>query len=345
MNITRRALIAALGPLASTALVPATAAEALKPVTIAMAIDGFQFTPLYVARANGYFQAEGLDVTLLPSGGGAKAMTTVLTGAAQVLAAVASEVINADNHGQKVLIFAALLERPVSSIVVQQEVALKYGVTLQSPLPQRLAALRGLKIGISSVRSASDAITRVLLMGGGIDPTREVELVPTGGGANQVAAFMAHKVDAVSTSSPSTEELLLRGRGVELFDISKGDNPIYRRYPWTVVSANRAWLEGNPQTVAGLVRAFAKAQRFVHDDPEGTAKILRGVFPRIDPAAFDAACQRTFQAVAANPSVSVDAIASSFDEFRRLSTEKLVVTPEQITTNAYVEAALGKPAR
>ncbi len=251
---------------------PFAMAQTATPVTIAIAVDGFQFTPLYVARANDYFKAEGLAVQLLPSGGGAKAMTSVLSGSANVLAAVASEVINADNHGQNVEIFAALLERPVMSVVVQREIATREGLSLTSPLDKRLAALRGLKIGISSTRSASDAITRVILTRAHLDPARDVEIVPTGGAANQVAAFLAGKVDAFTGTSPSPEEVLARGQGVELFDVGNGDVELYQHYPWTVISAKRDWLQSNPTVVRGLIRAFAKAQQFVRENPEEPEK-------------------------------------------------------------------------
>jgi NitT/TauT family transport system substrate-binding protein len=312
----------------------------LTPVTIAIAVDGFQYTPLYVARAKGYFKAEGLDVELLPSGGGAKGMTAVLAGSANALAAVASEVINADNHGQDVQIFAALLDKPEMSVVIQKDVAERLGVTADSPLDKRLAALRGLKLGVSSAKSASDAIIHVLLAQAHLDATRDAEIIPTGGAANQVAAFMAHKVDGAVATSPTPEEVIARAGGVELFNVGNGDVPLYRSYPWTVLSARHDWLDANPRVVGGLIRAFAKAQAFIHQDFDGTVKIMRAVFPRIDDGAFLAACKRNFPSVAAGPAVHLDAIATAFDEFKLLSTDKLNVTPDQIASNRYVEAAL-----
>ncbi len=106
------------------------------------------------------------------------------------------------------------------------------------------------------------------------------------------------------------------------------------------MSAQRDWLDANRDVVGGLIRAFAKAQKYVHDDPAGAQKIMRAVFPQIDQAAFLAACERNFPAVAADPSVRLDAIATAFKEFETLNSDPLTVTPEKIATNDYVAAAL-----
>ena len=120
-----------------------------------------------------------------------------------------------------------------------------------------------------------------------------------------------------------------------------GDVAIYKNYPWTVLSAQQSWLQSNADTVKGLIRAFAKAQRYVRENPEGSRTILRAVFPRIDEKAFLAACNRNFPSVAQDPSVKLDGIASSFAEFNILNKgEALKVTPDQIATNKYVEDAL-----
>jgi NitT/TauT family transport system substrate-binding protein len=336
----RDLLVVGSALLASAGSRPASAAPAsTEPVSIAIAVDGFQFTPLYIARANGYFQAEGVAVELVPSGGGAKAMTALLGASVQVSAAVASEVLNADNRGQNVLIFAALLDRPVMSVVLQGDVAKRLGITSNSPIDARLAALKGLRIGISSPKSASDSITRVIVQQARLSVDRDVDIVPTGGAADQIAAFLARKVDAITATSPSPEESIIRGGGVEMFDVA-ADVPLYRGYPWTIVSAKRDWLDANPASVRGLIRAFARAQRFVRENAEGARAVLRGVFPQIDDAVLAAACKRNFPAVAANPDVRLPAIATAFTEYKALNADPLTVTPGQISTNAYVEAAL-----
>ena len=84
MKTSVRRLLLALLLLAA---LPAGAAEPTK-ITFVQSSFGFNFVPLAVARAEGYFADEGLLVDVVLTGGGPKAMTALLGGGGQFSASV-----------------------------------------------------------------------------------------------------------------------------------------------------------------------------------------------------------------------------------------------------------------
>src|SRR5581483_10656659 len=58
---------------------PSVAADSTK-ITLVQSSYSFNFVPLDVARTEGYFAAEGLDVDVVLAGGGPKTMTALLGG-------------------------------------------------------------------------------------------------------------------------------------------------------------------------------------------------------------------------------------------------------------------------
>ena len=106
-----------------------------------------------------------------------------------------------------------------------------------------------------------------------------------------------------------------------------------------MLSAKKDWLDANPRVVRGVVRALARAERYVQSDPDGTKNILRTVFSQLDEPAFNEAFRRNMPAVPGDPTIKPASFAGAFTEFAAVSTDKLTITADQIATNAYVAAA------
>lgn len=75
----------------------------------------------YQAQARGFFNAEGLDVTLIPGGPGAHVMPSVATGKAQIGQADSTSTLLQQAEGLPVLQFAAVFQDDPSGILVHAD--------------------------------------------------------------------------------------------------------------------------------------------------------------------------------------------------------------------------------
>src|SRR5262249_32580393 len=129
-----------------------------KPIKIAIGGYTFAFMPLLVATAAEFMKAEGLDVTLINTGGGSNTMAAMLGGSVDVAGLVMSDVVLAVSKGQKLNAIAPLISQYASDAVISKKAAEKVGLMPGMPLKERMARLNGLTLAISSRGSGTDKI-------------------------------------------------------------------------------------------------------------------------------------------------------------------------------------------
>ncbi|MGE0717346.1 MAG: ABC transporter substrate-binding protein [Alphaproteobacteria bacterium] len=334
------ARLAAAAAVLAAASLHGPAATAAEEVTFAQSIDGFLYGPLYIARAGGYLEREGVKPNIVISGGGSKAMTAMISGSADIYVGAPFELINAANQGRKVVAFATLMERRPSQIIIRKEVADRIGITSSSPLEDRMRALKGMKLGVSSAKSSGDGLMRYFLKKVGYNPDRDAEIVPVGGAAAAVAAFATGKVDIMSFTSPVIEQALVRGPGIILIDLVSGEIPEYKGYPFICLIAREEWLDANPKAVGGVIRALAGAEKFMRENKDAARGMLRQYFPKLEEDLFLASYETNWPGYAASPTVVPANFGVAFKEYDGAADQPAKVTPEQIATNRYVAAAL-----
>src|ERR1700751_4330494 len=88
--ITRRTLIVG-SALAAGFASRSRAEDAARPITIAIGAYPFAYLPLLVAISAGFMKAEGLDVSLVNTGGGTNTMAAMLGGSVDVEGLVMSD--------------------------------------------------------------------------------------------------------------------------------------------------------------------------------------------------------------------------------------------------------------
>jgi two-component system, oxyanion-binding sensor len=116
---------------------------------------------------------------------------------------------------------------------------------------------------------------------GGVNPDEDVRMVvlPPSFMANSLASGL---VDAFCVGAPWNSIAVDRGVGHILHFVSE----ILVRAAEKVLAVRQSWSERNPDTLAALVRASARASAFVEDNREETARLLArpdriGVDPEI----------------------------------------------------------------
>jgi len=225
------------------------------------------YAPFYAAHALGAYEAEGVEVELLPSPGAGKAEAALLAGEAEVMWMGPIRIMKAHEQdaASPITAFAEVVCRDPFSLV---------GAT---PNPGfRLADLLGKRFA-----STSEVPTPWLCLAGdlhadGIDPARLERIIGRAMPEN-VAGLAAGEIDVAQMFEPYVEMALRTGAHVWLPASARG------RTSYTVFATTRQRLAADPEPFRRMVRAIYKTQRWVHAHgaPE-LAELIKDYFPALD---------------------------------------------------------------
>src|SRR5688572_11848625 len=120
-NITTQGHLALCALLSGSALAGCTTPgvdSALGDVRIALSRDSIAWLPIYVARSLGYYQDEGLTITISDVAGLSKGMEALLGGSVEVAGSTATLSVQVAVEGRPVRTFLSFYTRPSLALVV-----------------------------------------------------------------------------------------------------------------------------------------------------------------------------------------------------------------------------------
>jgi NitT/TauT family transport system substrate-binding protein len=228
--------------------------------------------PLYIAEKDGIFEREGLDVTIVELQSGADGVPAAISGSSQYADLGFDDLATLAAEGEDSLVMVHNLVRRVTfTLVMNPDVARERGVTRESPIEERYAALKGLRLGVTSPGAASDKYMRYYLREAGLDPERDAEIIAIGDGASLLAALETRQIDAYQLSPPTPYVAQAQGFGTVLIDGPSGDVPRFADFAYTGFAANREWADQNPEVARAFSRALNAAMEQVLTDPHAAA--------------------------------------------------------------------------
>lgn len=162
---------------------------------VSLAVTGrsaLRFLPLALAEQLGFFRAEGLEVEVGEFADDAAAIQAVVSGSVDVVCGLYEQTLQLQSRGLAFCAFVLQGRAPQIALGVS---------TRQVPEFRSLADLRGRRIGVAALGSASHMIASLALMQAGL-PSSEVMFVPLGAGEGGLAALRRGELDAISHTDP-----------------------------------------------------------------------------------------------------------------------------------------------
>ena len=147
---------------------------------------------------------------------------------------------------------------------------------------QKLADLRGKTIGISTFGSQLYLTSTTLLRRNGMEPGKDIHLIPGGDNNARIAAMDGGKVDAAFVSSPA--DIFGAKRGYKVLLWSRDHVPLLQN---AMVTTDKQ-LKTAPDKVKRTIKASIEALRFIREQPEETINIA-AKWLKLDPAITRAA--------------------------------------------------------
>lgn len=321
--LTRRTLMAAGTATASLSILGAPVLAQTAPVTITQAVTALAFIQNYVAQSQGFFEEAGLNAQIIDTRGGGPDVQMVLAGRADFTTNDGAQVLPALQRGQKLVCVLSLLNRSIINVTMSQKTADRLNVTEETPFEEKLAALKGLRIGVTRPGSLTWQTARANLINAGFDPDSDAEIIGVGGASALAAALENDNIDAMYISVPIGDRVVARGNGITLIDNARGEDPNLPYFMMEGLWVTPEFMEANEDLVKKTVAALKRASDFiVNSSPEKVADAVSHVFSGIDREVLVSACERVAGAV------SVDGMVSA---------EELGVTQELLNANGFLE--------
>lgn len=217
--------------------------------------------PMLVAQNLGYFSDAGLDTDLTYIPTAATAAAAELSGQVPIVTNTQDSVVDSDLKGADLVMLASGPQRLLFSIYTKPSIT-------------SVQELKGKKLGVTKVGSATDFAGRWVLTKNHLTAQKDVTIVGVGGVPEILAALSAGGVDAGVLSPPTSFAAEKAGMRV-LVDISKEDLPYYGG----AVTVSKKWLSQNQDTVRRFMTAWNRAVKLIHDQPDKAAQVL-GVYSK-----------------------------------------------------------------
>jgi putative hydroxymethylpyrimidine transport system substrate-binding protein len=221
---------------------------------------------IYAAQAGGDFSEAGLDVAIRTPSDPAAPIKQVAAGRVDLAISYEPEVLRARDQGLKVVSVAALVQKPLTSII-----------SLPKAKISDAADLKGKTIGTAGI-DYQEAYLETILSDAGVDPAT-VKVRNVGFGFNP--ALITGRIDAALGAFWNYEgvDLRLRGKKPRIIRIEKAGVPTYNEL---VLVANEDSLESDADKIRAFIGAVSRGTRALRRDPDMALEGLLKANPDLD---------------------------------------------------------------
>ncbi len=209
----------------------------------------------WVPREAGLYKKYGLDVNIVYVAG-AQAITTLISGDAQIVQGSGAAAVLARLSGSEVTMIGATINVIPMSLVTTPDIA----------SPQDL---KGKTFGVTRFGSLTDLGLRKAVSELGLDPAKDIKMIQTGGVPENLLFMQQGIIKGALISSPTLEKA--KEMGYKEF-LNLGE--IKYRYPGTVLVTTDSFIRGRSQTLNRFLKATLEGIKYAKANPNFTIQLL-----------------------------------------------------------------------
>lgn len=249
----------------------------LQAVRINQAFEHLLYIGLYVAKDKGYFEEQGLDVTIDTGGGDDKAFAALTSGSAQFAQGDPAFVAIANEKGWEGRVIVMAVDR----------VAI-WGVTFDKSIQPFTDPIgfKGKTVATYPEPNTSYVVQKQLAQKAGLTLGNDVTIlqVPFG---TELATLKDKRADIAQTIEPNVSQVESEG-GTVAFSYPDAWGPL----AFTGVMTSKKLIDENPELVRKVFIAYEKAFQFIQNDFEGALLIAQKRLPNLNPEIIRKALRR-----------------------------------------------------
>ncbi|MFI7093595.1 ABC transporter substrate-binding protein [Streptomyces lydicus] len=214
-------------------------------------LDKVIYLPARLTQQLGYFEDEGLHVTLLTEPAGVQATTSLISGDVQGVVGFYDHTLDLQVKGKQVESVVQLAHAPGEVEVVSNKAA----GDLTSAKD-----FKGKKLGVTGLGSSTDFLTKYLAVKNGVQ-TNEFTPVAVGAGQTFISALQQGSIQGGMTTDPTVAQIVDKKLGKVLIDMRTPEGSkeaLGGPYPSSSLYMNTDWVNSHKDTVRKLAKAFVK---------------------------------------------------------------------------------------
>ncbi|HZU01094.1 MAG TPA: ABC transporter substrate-binding protein [Ktedonobacteraceae bacterium] len=214
------------------------------------------YLPNELTKQLGYFDQEGLDVTLIDEASGQSSENEVLAGQVDAGSGSYNHTIELQAAGKQMESVVLLNVAPGEAEVISAKEAGQI---------HSVSDLKGKNLGVTELGSGTQTLTTALLHKVGISPD-QVHFIPVGAGDTFIAAIQQGRIDAGMTTEPTISRLISSGVGKVLVDLRTPQSTqaaLGGPYPFICLFMQNDYVNSHKDVVQKLVNAYVKTLKWM----------------------------------------------------------------------------------
>ena len=242
----------------------------LTEVTLNQVVHSVFYAPQYVAIEKGFFEEEGLKVTLETGWGADKSMTALLSNNADIALMGPESSIYVYTEGQEdyAISFAQLTQRAGNFLVSAEPIQ---DFDWQD--------VKGKTIIGGRPGGMPQMVLEYILKQQNITPFTDVDIITNIDFTATAGSFANGDADFTVEFEPTATSLETEGIGTIVASLGVDSGKI----PYTAYMCRKSYMEENPDIIQSFTNAIYKAQVWVDNNtPEEIAKVIEDHFPETD---------------------------------------------------------------
>ena len=251
--------------------------------TIKLMVGGLEkviYLPAMLTQQLGGFDRAGVHVELLNQPSGANAETALISGDVQGVVGFYDHTVDLQAKDQCITSVVQMANIPGEVVMV---------ATDKADQIRSSADFKGRKMGITSLGSSTDFLTKALAGKAGVSAS-EFTPVKVGAGQTFIASLANGGIDAGMTTDPTVAQLVQTGQAKVLYDMRTEQgtrDALGGVYPATSLYMSCSIVDRYPEVVQQLATAFVGTLRWIHEhSPEEIAAAMPPSFAGGDKALY-----------------------------------------------------------
>ena len=240
-------------------------ASTLTPVRLNEVVHSVFYAPQYVAQELGFFEEEGLDVTVSIGNGADKSMTALLSDSADIALLGTEAGIYVYNEGKADYpkAFAQLTQRAGNFLVSRVE----------EPNFE-WSDLKGKSVIGGRLGGMPELVLEYVIKGNGMVIGEDMEIINNIDFSSTAGAFTGNVGDYTVEFEPVATTLEQNGSGYIVASLGEASGYV----PYTVYMAQDAFLSEHPEVIEAFTRAIYRGQQWV--ETHTSAEIAEVILPQ-----------------------------------------------------------------
>lgn len=264
--------------------------DGLTTVRVGLAIPTFNTALINYVLQEDIDSEHGLNMVPTMGGAGSTNLVAALrAGSFDIVGIGTATAVDANAEGAGLVVVGGT-GGLINNIVLNSKVAEGLGVDSDAPIEERIRALKGLTIASSPPGSSSNSTLRYLVEKYGLDPDKDLNIVPVSDPSAIVAGIRQGKFDGSFFGVGIADVNIADGSGELWVSLPRGDVEAFNDLVGVVLVTTKKFLSENPDAVEAVHASLDDAQQRVEADPIKTGEALQEkTFKNLDKDVFDAA--------------------------------------------------------